>query len=124
MIVFDPATLRQLVDDTQSPRFVLDLAHTFRSMLQPRVDRVVDAILADDLDDAMDAVLSLKVSSTMTGVLETAGLAAGVETRLRAGEVAAARSQALLLLPAATRAEVALDAFLAAEAQEPSDSIR
>ncbi|WP_137292671.1 Hpt domain-containing protein [Nocardioides dongxiaopingii] len=129
---FDPATLHLLVDDVREQPFVLDLVGTYRSMLRPRVTRVVDAVLAADLECAMDAVLSLKVSSTMTGAQELAEMAGVVETHLRRDELADARAEALLLPPAATRAEEAITRYVvsvrgagaARPAQGTGDSIR
>ncbi len=61
----------------------------------------------------MDAVLSLKVSATMTGARELAELASFIETDLRNLDLPAARSQALMLPAAAQRAGAAIDAYLA-----------
>lgn len=113
MTVFDPSTLHQLVDNAAERPFVLELAATFRRMLQPRVERVVAAVLASDADEAMDAVLSLKVSATMTGAGELAELAAYIESDLRSLDLPSARAQALMLTSAAHRAEAAIDAYLA-----------
>lgn len=112
MTVFDPGTLHDLADDAAGRVFVLELAATYRRMLEHRVGRIVDAVVASDYDDAMDAVLSLKVSSTMTGARELAELAAFLEADLRTGNLPSARSQALLLPAAAHRAGCAIDAYL------------
>ena len=112
MTVFDPSTLHQLVDAHERP-FALELAGTFRRMLANRVGRVVAGVLASDHDETMDAVLSLKVSATMTGARELAELASYIEADLRALDLPSARSQALLLPAAALRAEGAIDAYLA-----------
>lgn len=116
MTVFDPSTLHQLVDDAAERAFVLDLARTFRRMLDARVDRVIRGVAGDDPDEAMDAVLSLKVSATMTGARELSYLAAGVETELRRRDLVAARLGASLLPAAAMRVEAAIDAYLARSA--------
>ncbi len=115
MTVFDPSTLHQLVDDPRQRSFVLELAGTFRRMLQARVERVVTAVLAfeADPDESMDAVLSLKVSATMTGARELAELASYLEAALRTLDLPAARAQVRMLPPAADRAGVAIDAYLA-----------
>lgn len=118
MTAFDPTRLHELVDGPEQRPFVLELVATYRRMLQGRVDRVVDAVHAsdlDDLDDATDAVLSLKVSSTMTGACELAGLATSLHSDLRDGDVPSARARAALLPAAAHRAEVAIDDYLAAD---------
>lgn len=112
MTVFDPSTLHLLVDDVRERPFVLELVSTFRRMLDARVDRVVSAVLAPDPDEAMDAVLSLKVSATMTGARELAELASHIEVVLRVPDLPAARSQALMLQAAAHRAAAAIDAYL------------
>jgi len=118
MTVFDPSTLHQLVDDPTQRPFVLELAGTFRRMLRGRVDRVVGAVLAPEADpeESMDAVLSLKVSATMTGARELAELASYLEADLRHQDLPAARSQAMMLPPAADRAGAAIDAYLASVA--------
>jgi HPt (histidine-containing phosphotransfer) domain-containing protein len=113
MTVFDPSTLHQLVDDAKGRCFVLELAGTFRRMLETRVERVVSAIHVPDPDACMDAVLSLKVSATMTGARELAELASSIETDLRDVDLPAARSRAMMLPAAAHRAGVAIDAYLA-----------
>lgn len=114
MSVFDPSTLHLLVEDARERPFVLELAGTFRRMLGARVGRVVSAVLAYDLDaeDAMDAVLSLKVSATMTGAHEIAELATFLEADLRRGDLPSARSRAMLLPDAGRRAEAAIERYL------------
>ncbi len=113
MTVFDPSTLLQLVDDPRDRPFVHELASTFRRMLPARVGRVVSAVVASDVEEAMDAVLSLRVSSTMTGATELAELATFLEADLRHRDLPSARSQALLLPAVAQRAEAAIGAYLA-----------
>ncbi|WP_139983902.1 hypothetical protein [Nocardioides litoris] len=118
MTVFDAGTLHRLADDAAGRGFVLEHAATYRRLLPRRVARVLATVLAPEEDtdpwgDCLDAVLSLKVSSTMTGAHELADLASGVEADLRVSDLPGARSQALLLPAAATRAGEAIDAYLA-----------
>ncbi len=115
MTAFDPTRLHELVDGAEQRPFVLELVATYRRMLPTRVDRVVDALHATDLDDALDAVLSLKVSSTMTGACELAELSARLHADLRSGDLPSARARAALLPDTAHRTEVAIDAYLAAD---------
>lgn len=112
MSVFDPSTLHQLVDDAHDRPFVLELAGTFRRMLGQRIDRVVAAVSGADPDEAMDAVLSLKVSATMTGAAELAEAATCIEASLRTYDLPRARSNALLLPAAGERAAHAIDEYL------------
>lgn len=116
MTVFDPSTLHQLVDDPAERAFALELAATYRRMLPGRVDRVMSAVLASDPDEAMDAVLSLRVSSTMTGACEVGEIASFIQSDLRGGDLPAARAQSFLLPAAAERLAVAIDAYLARSA--------
>ncbi|MDO9458427.1 Hpt domain-containing protein [Nocardioides sp.] len=116
MTVFDPSTLHQLVDDAEGRPFLLELAGTYRRMLMPRVERVVTAVVTSDYDEAMDAVLSLKVSATMTGTRELAELASYIEVDIRSGDLPAARSQAMMLPAAAQRAQEAIASYLAMSA--------
>lgn len=116
MTVFDPSTLHQLVDDPADRAFALGLAATYRKMLPGRVERVMAAVLGPDPDEAMDAVLSLRVSSTMTGASEMSELASSVEADIRADDLPAARAQSFLLPAAAERLAEAIDAYLATNA--------
>ncbi|MBU1803004.1 hypothetical protein [Nocardioides sp.] len=129
--VFDPSAVHRLEADTQSEPFVRTLVGTYQRMLAPRVDRLVDAVLASDAEQALDAALSLKVSSIMTGATELAEIATFVVDDLRNNDLPSARSQALLLPGAALRARAALDVYFGPPdresepvAQESTDSIR
>ena len=113
MTAFDPSRLYELVDDAHQRPFVLELVGTYRRMLGTRVERVVTAVVTSDVDDAMDAVLSLKVSSTMTGACELAEIASLLEADLRSDDLPSARTQTLLLPDATQRATMAIDAYLA-----------
>jgi len=127
--VFDPSAVHRLEADTQSEPFVRTLVGTYQRMLAPRVDRLVDAVLTSDSEQALDAALSLRVSSIMTGATELAEIATFVVEDLRNHDLPAARSQALLLPAAALRTREALDRYFGAPAAEPAaqestDSIR
>lgn len=129
MNVFDPSALRRLESDTQSRAFVHTLVDTYQRMLGQRIERVTTNVDVGDVAAALDAALSLRVSSIMTGVTELADLATGIVEGLRADELASVREQAPLLPDAAARARLALDDYIAASseeavAQESSDSIR
>ena len=115
MTVFDPTTLHELVDGDDGRTFAFGLVATYRRMLDARVARVVAAIGASEPDpeETMDAVLSLKVSSTMTGAYELGRLAAQVEIDLRCGDLPAARARAHTFPVAAARTGEVIDAYLA-----------
>lgn len=111
--VLDRDALVRLGEDVQDHGFALSFAQRYRAMLSGRVERLVAALAQGDLVDAMDAVLSLKVSSITMGTRELAGLAISVEQEVRRRDVTAACSRAAHLRSAATRAESALDDYLA-----------
>ncbi len=126
MTVFDRTAVRRLESDTQSPEFVHSLLTTYRRMLDERVGRIRDALDQGDVDRALDAAHSLRVSSIMTGLSETAEVASGVTEALRAGDLGSAREHGILLPAAAERASAALGDYLDEDvpAQESTDSIR
>jgi len=115
MTVFDPNTLLDLVDDEEGQPFALDLARTYQRLLDQRVSRVVAAV-GDaphvDLVDSLDAVLSLKVSSAMTGVEDLAAMARAIEDSIRCGDIDRAREYAARLPRAAATADQALREYL------------
>ncbi len=67
-----------------------------------------------DLDLALDAVRSLRVSSATVGADELAGLAGLIETALGRADFVSARTHAALLAEAASRAEREIAAYLGA----------
>lgn len=126
MTVFDESAVRRLESDTQSVEFVHSLVSTYRRMLDDRVARILDALEQSDTDRALDAAHSLRVSSIMTGLVETAEIATGVTDALRAADLGSAREHGAQLPQAARRASSALAEYLDEDthAQESTDSIR
>ncbi|WP_340538109.1 Hpt domain-containing protein [Nocardioides sp. GXZ039] len=112
MTVFDPRTLHQLADDDRARPFLLGLAETFQRMLGERVSRLVDAVRGADVEEAMDAVLSLKVSSTMIGAHELARTATLIEGYLRSDDLPGASSLLLVLAEVARRTDAAIAGYL------------
>lgn len=111
---FDAAALLRLASDVDDPAFIQVFAARYRQMLTGRVDRISDALLAEDVETALDATLSLKVSSSTVGTYELADLALVIEDNVRRLDVVAARSVAAELPNAAARADVALAEYLSA----------
>ncbi len=75
-------SLAGLDEETQNDNAVHRFVSTFRAMLPGRVSRIVSAVRARDADTAMDAVLSLKVTSSMIGALRMEQLCRCVEHAL------------------------------------------
>lgn len=113
-VVFDDAAVVRLSGDAGDPAFASVFVDKFRGLLPLRVHRIVSTLRAGDQDDALDAVLSLKVSSCLIGAGELCLLGRTIEAHLRRFDLGAARLAASALTAAAIRADEALDAFLAA----------
>jgi hypothetical protein len=109
---FDPRDLDQLALDIANWPFMVSFAEKYRRLLPDRVQRIVSATDAGDLEQAMDATLSLRVASSFVGTHELAEMARYVESRLRQGDVVGALARVQLLADAAERAELALAAYL------------
>jgi chemotaxis protein histidine kinase CheA len=94
---------------------------SYRALLPQRVRRIAAGLAAaqvdheddDAIEDAMDAVLSLKVASAIVGAYELADIATRLERLLRRGDLARAVVVETALAGAAARADRALGAFLA-----------
>ncbi len=111
---FDAAALRRLSHDLDDLAFVSVFANRYLEMLPTRVLRIARALQAADVEAALDAALSLKVSSTTVGTCELADIALAIEGNVRRLDVRAARHTAAELPPAAKRADHALVAYLSA----------
>ena len=111
---FDEGALRRLSHDLEDHAFVSVFAARYLEMLPTRVLRINNALHTADVEAALDATLSLKVSSTTVGTFELADLALTIEDNVRRLDVRAARATATQLPPAAVRADAALVAYLSA----------
>lgn len=111
-VVFDARAVRSLTGHADDRAFARILVGRFRQLLPLRVRRIARAVQMADLDDAMDAVLSLKASSSTIGAVELHEIAVRVEGHLKGKDVGAAVVAAAELPAAEQRAERALTAFL------------
>lgn len=89
--VIDRHIFEQLSSELGSPEAARRLVARYLELLDGRIGRLAGACEADDDSAAMDAVLSLKVSSAMVGAVALRDLAAQVEDCLRGGGCTAAR---------------------------------
>ena len=112
--VFDPGAVTALTGDAGDPAFANVFVGKFRSLLPQRVKRIAMTLCSDDLDEALDAVLSLKVSSCLIGAGELCLIGRTLEAHLRHLDLAKARLVAVDLTAAADRADAALGEYLAA----------
>ena len=91
MRILDTAVITQLGTDLGDRAFVDHFLGTYLRMLPARVERVLFALEAEDHDDLMDAVLSLRTSATTVGAIALADLAQDVEEHVRVADTVGAR---------------------------------
>jgi HPt (histidine-containing phosphotransfer) domain-containing protein len=114
----DPGVLLCLARDVEDEGVALQFATCYRHLLAGRVTRIAGSLDLEDPTVALDATLSLKVSSATVGARELAELAREIEQALRAGDPGALRAAADRLSAAWARADVALAEYLATSAAE------
>lgn len=113
-VVFDPSAVAALTGDVGDDAFAPVFVGKFRALLPERVRRIAITLGTDDVEDALDAVLSLKVSACAVGAGELCRIGRTLEAHLRHLDLAQARLVAVDLTAAADRADAALGAYLAA----------
>lgn len=94
--VLDPEVLDDLRDKLDSPRIALKFADDYVGMWEMRRDRLSAALKRSDFPAAVDAVISLRVSSAMVGAVRLSCLAQRMENAVIGGDLAVARE----LIPA------------------------
>lgn len=82
----DPVVLQDLEDELGQPELVTNFAKDYVGLWETRERRLIASLANQDRAAALDAVISLKVSSTMVGALRLAGLAQALESAVRRGD--------------------------------------
>src|SRR6478735_7274820 len=88
----DPAALQDLGEQLNSAAVAQGFARDYAEMWDQRYDSLAAALDRRDQAAALDAVLSLKTSSSMVGGLRLAELAGRLEAAIRAGNLHYAES--------------------------------
>ena len=83
----DPAALQDLGEQLNSPAVAKGFARDYAQMWDQRYQSLAGALDRRDPAAALDAVLSLKTSSSMVGGLRLAKLAAELEAAIRGGDL-------------------------------------
>jgi hypothetical protein len=83
----DLLVLQELEEELGRPDLATNFAKDYVVMWERRERRLVASLQEEDHAAALDAVISLKVSSTMVGALRLACLAQALEGAVRRGEV-------------------------------------
>lgn len=112
MTALDGHVLESLGESLGDPHFARVLVEKYCTLLPGRIERLTTALHDHDVDTALDAAKSLRVSSTMVGALELAQLGALMEAEIQRGSLATARGVAPALPAAQQRADVAVAAYL------------
>lgn len=110
-LALDEGALRKLADDIEDDAFAVSFALRYQQLLPQRMGRISTALAAADLGSALEATLSLKVSSGTVGARELVELASVIEQDVRRSDVSAAMSHDLDA--AVRRADEALTSYLA-----------
>ena len=110
--VFDADAVSSLTGHPDDRAFAVVFVTRYRGLLPKRVRRIAGALAAGEVDDALDAVLSLKVASITVGAHELADLATHLERSLRTGDHLRVIDVEVALAAAVDRADHALGAFL------------
>jgi HPt (histidine-containing phosphotransfer) domain-containing protein len=113
--VLDPAWLRQLADELKGREAAIRFALDYLDLLPGRGARILQALSDRDPAAALDAVLSLKVTSSMAGAVALEQLCRALELSLRNGRPGDAAALAASL-PSHTEALAGQLADLLAEA--------
>ncbi len=108
--VIEWTSVARLCDETQNDDAVQRFMSTFLTLLPDRVSRILLALRNQDSAVAMDAVLSLKITSAMIGALRMEQLCCYIETALVRGDYAAAEGAGAGIVGHSTVLALALDA--------------
>ncbi|RNL59168.1 Hpt domain-containing protein [Arthrobacter oryzae] len=85
--LLDLAVLENLADELGSPEIARKFAQGYAGLWGQRHRRLMESLDRADLPMALDAALSLKVTSAMVGGLRLARLAEKLETTIRRGDL-------------------------------------
>ncbi|MCZ2404829.1 hypothetical protein IV498_17015 [Paenarthrobacter sp. Z7-10] len=84
--MLDTAGFDQLAAGLECPDGAVSFMASYLEMLPSRIARILAAVLSGDPESSMDAVLSLRVSSGMSGACRLEQNCRELETALRASE--------------------------------------
>lgn len=77
--------IRDLADELESTGYALKFLGDYFSMLPGRLERILRGLRESDTKAASDAILSLKITSSMTGALDTESCCRALAQMVRAG---------------------------------------
>ena len=92
LLLVDPAVFKDLEDQLDGRAIALRFVSDYTDMWEQRFRRLAAAVAVQDWPAAMDAVISLKISSSMVGAQRLAWLAESLEKLIRSEDYAAANA--------------------------------
>ncbi|MGO4856132.1 Hpt domain-containing protein [Arthrobacter sp. 2MCAF14] len=116
--VFHPDALLDLAEQLQCTTIPRSYALTFLKMLQTRVERILSAIGNNDTENAIDAVLSLKVNAHMVGARSMEKACDRLEQSILHGDMRGAARNAVVLPGLVCTLKTAMSEFLTRALQE------
>lgn len=72
-VLFDPLVIRRLASDIGNEDLAFGFLSDYFELLPTRKDRIINAVRDNDPEAAMDAILSLKITSAMVGAKDAEG---------------------------------------------------
>ena len=108
----DPSALTRLASELESDDLARSIAQTYLRMLDTRLTRAASALERRDEVDAMDVLLSLRVSSATVGLVRLESAVLCVIDAVRRGEPDLARERGDSMLGLAPAAHHALRSHL------------
>lgn len=92
LLLVDPAVLKDLEDQLDGRAVALRFVSDYKDMWEQRFRRLAASVATQDWPAAMDAVISLKISSSMVGAQRLAWLAESLEKLVRREDYTAANA--------------------------------
>lgn len=83
----DPEVLLEMEDALGRPDLATNFARDYVALWEQREQRLTSSLADEDCDAALDAAISLKVTSAMIGALRLAHLAQALESAVRANDL-------------------------------------
>lgn len=93
-VVLEIQRICSLAAELDSPAFAIRFFTDFLDMLPGRTSRILGSLQNHDTDETLDAVLSLKITSSMAGALDAEKQCLAIEANMRSGNPIAAADAA------------------------------
>ncbi|HAP90536.1 MAG TPA: hypothetical protein DEP82_04350 [Arthrobacter bacterium] len=82
----EPEILAELETELDGPELARGFARDYATLWDQRFSRLAASVQAEDRPDALDAVISMRITSAMVGGIRLASLAQALEDAIRRGD--------------------------------------